>query len=78
MRQKEEKLIITFPTTAAAMAMELRARELGVPGRLIPTPAVITASCGLAWMAAVRERERVEDMLREQQLKFKDSLILTI
>ena len=70
MRIKEEKLIITFPSTAAAMAMERRAKELGTPGRLIPTPTVITATCGLAWMAPKEARERVETMLSENRLQY--------
>ena len=45
MRVREEKWIVTFPTAAAAMAMERRAKELRIPGRLIPTPTIITADC---------------------------------
>ena len=38
MRAREEKWIVTFPTAAAAMAMERRAKELRIPGRIIPNP----------------------------------------
>ena len=49
MRIKKHKVIITFPTTTAAMAMEKACMEQSVPGRLIPVPREITAGCGMAW-----------------------------
>lgn len=70
MRTKEEKLIVTFPSTAAAMAMERRAKELGTPGRLIPTPTVITATCGLAWMAPKEAEPAVKEMLTKNLLQY--------
>lgn len=51
MIRKTEKLVITFHTTTAAMAMEQACREQGAEGRLIPVPGSITADCGLAWCA---------------------------
>ena len=51
MREKTRKLVITFHTTAAAMAMETLCRQQGLPGRLIPVPRELTADCGLAWCA---------------------------
>ena len=51
MRKKERKLVVTFHTTADAMAMEKTCREFRVPGRLIPVPRVISAGCGLAGFA---------------------------
>ena len=70
MHQKEEMCIVTFPTTAAALAMERRAKELGLPGRLIPTPVSITASCGLAWMCGVAEEGRIRTALVENKLVY--------
>ncbi len=49
MRPKELRYVITFFTTADAMAVEKRCKQQGVPGRLIPVPTRITASCGMAW-----------------------------
>ena len=60
MLTKTEKLVITFYTTAAAMAMESSCRELGLDGRLIPVPGTISADCGLAWCA----KPEHEDALR--------------
>jgi hypothetical protein len=49
MREKKLYTVITFATTTAAMMMEARCGEKNIPGRLIPVPQSITASCGLAW-----------------------------
>ena len=43
MRKKELKLVVTFHTTADAMAMEKACKAEEVPGRLIPVPRVISA-----------------------------------
>lgn len=57
MRKKEMKLIITFHTTADAMAMEKACKEQNVPGRIIPVPRAISAGCGLSWCANLDERD---------------------
>ena len=42
MRPKTLKLVVTFHTTAAAMAMETLCKAQSIPGRLIPTPRELT------------------------------------
>ena len=63
MRKKEWKLIVTFATTADAMAMEQICRKEQVEGRLIPVPKSITAGCGLAWCAGLECREALKAVL---------------
>lgn len=65
MRKKELKLVVTFHTTADAMAMEKVCREKNAPGRLIPVPRSISAGCGLAWCAPLEERERLGRILND-------------
>ena len=55
MRAKELKLIVTFHTTTAAMAMEKACAAAGIPGRLIPVPREITAGCGLKELLVFRD-----------------------
>ena len=43
MRKKELKLVITFHTTADAMAMEKECKKVGAQGRMIPVPRSISA-----------------------------------
>jgi len=63
MIKRTEKLVITFYTTTAAMAMEHSCREAQMDGRLIPVPGSISADCGLAWCAGPeREAALMEHM----------------
>ena len=68
MRQKEEKCVVTFRTTAAAMEMERACKAEGVPGRLIPVPRTITAGCGMCWSAPPEAREAVEELVIKERL----------
>jgi len=54
------RLIATFATTHAAISMERLCRARGLPGKLIPVPRSISASCGMAWCAQPEEREVLE------------------
>ena len=56
MRVKVDSLVITFPTTAAAMACEELCGKKGLPGRMIPVPGQISAGCGLAWKVSPADR----------------------
>lgn len=68
MRKREEKCIVTFPTTTAAMEMERICKAKDVPGRLIPVPRAISAGCGMCWAAPQSAREAVEELVIEQHL----------
>lgn len=57
MREKRPALVITFPTTAAAMGCESLCIERGLPGRTIPVPGEVAAGCGLAWKALPADEE---------------------
>lgn len=69
MRKKELKLIVTFHTTADAMAMEKACKEENAPGRLIPVPRLISAGCGLAWCAELTDRDTLLTVLEKEGLK---------
>lgn len=56
MRVKVDSLVITFPTTASAMACEELCAKKGLPGRMIPVPGQISAGCGLAWKVSPADR----------------------
>ena len=56
MRRKTPKLIVTFDTTAAVMALESACAGQEHLGRIIPTPQEISAGCGLAWCAPPEAR----------------------
>lgn len=64
MRIRELKAVITFPSTAAAMAAEQQCLTQNLPGRLIPVPREITAGCGLSWAAPPEAAAQVMEALR--------------
>ena len=72
MRQKELKLVVTFHTTADAMAMEKACKEHGVPGRIIPVPRVISAGCGLAWCADLTDKEAISNVMKQVGIEEED------
>lgn len=63
MRHRVPKLIISFESSTAAMAMESAARP-GL-GRIIPLPAKINAGCGLAFCADPDDEEEVVKILEK-------------
>ena len=72
MRRKTEQLVVSFHTTADAMAMEQISRERKLPGRLIPVPRMISAGCGLAWRMMPEEYETYKDSLTAAGIPFQD------
>lgn len=64
----EKRLIITFRCTTDAIAMEKSCKAIGAPGRLIPVPRSISASCGLSWCALLTNRSALEKILQELDL----------
>ena len=76
MRKKTKQLVITFSTTTAAMAMEKRAQEMGIFGRLIPLPSEISAGCGLSWKTKPEEKEKMLVFLEEEKLKWEAMYVL--
>ncbi|HPT83239.1 MAG TPA: DUF3343 domain-containing protein [Limnochordia bacterium] len=66
----EQRVVITFQTTTQAMAWERACKERGLPGRLIPMPVVISADCGVAWLAAPEELELLLSQAEELGLGY--------
>ena len=69
MREKKLWLVITFHTTAAAIAMEKLCRAKGLPGRLIPVPRELTADCGMSWRAEVQDRPALAALTEAEGLE---------
>ena len=63
MRVRRDFLVVSFPTTAAAMACEELCHGRGPPGRMIPVPSQVSAGCGLAWRVLPEERGDIEAAL---------------
>lgn len=75
-RKKQPKLIITFPTTTAAMAMEAACgAELG---RLIPIPREISGSCGLAWCAEPQWEDTLLRVMAKNNIEYEEKQIISL
>ena len=65
MREKQERIVITFYTTADAMAMEKAAKVHGIEGKSISAPRAVSADCGIAFSSPMTEKENVMRLLSE-------------
>lgn len=70
MRAKEQRLVITFHTTAEAMAAEKELKSNNIPGRLIPVPRQISAGCGLAWSAPAADEAEIKTCMSAHSLSW--------
>lgn len=67
MRVKRPALVIAFDSTAQAIAAEELFQKNGLPGRMIPIPAQVSAGCGLAWKAEPEQKQSLLDALSNAQ-----------
>ena len=63
MRAKTPRVVVTFHTTAEAMATESLCRREELAGKLISVPRCLTSDCGIAWSAPAELRETLETKL---------------
>ncbi len=68
MRNKELKLVITFHTTADAMALEKECKKKNIPERLISVPRSISAGCGLAWCAPPEMEKSLREIMQKLRI----------
>lgn len=67
-RIKTPHAVVTFDSTADAMAVQAAASDGSVPGRVIPVPSEISAGCGLAWAVPGEQRDELERALEAKGL----------
>lgn len=78
MRQRKPALVITFDTTAEAMAMESFCEKSEISGRLIPLPGEISAGCGLAWKTVPEEEENIEKSMEDHHIRWSSMYTLDL
>ena len=69
MREKQLRIVVTFHTTAEAMALEQLCRTRGIGGKLISAPRQLSADCGIAWCAPVEETAAIRAAIDETALE---------
>ena len=65
------KLVVTFHTTADAMAMERHVKRI-IHRAESSVPRAISAGCGLSWCAALDEREEIVAMMEKVGIEPED------
>ena len=78
MRQRQKRAVVTFHTTAEAMATEKLCKAKDLAGKLISAPRSLSADCGIAWSAPVELREALVRALEEMQIEFDGVYELTL
>jgi len=69
MREKRPCVVVTFHTTAEAMATEQVCRKNNIAGKLISAPRALSADCGIAWCSAAGTRADIERALGEARIE---------
>ena len=67
---RQTRLIVTFHTTAEAMATEQLCRKNQLPGKLISVPRQLTSDCGIAWACPAELRPAVAALLTENGVEY--------
>ena len=69
MKPKTLCFVVTYHTTAEAMATEKLCAAQGLPGRLIPAPRSVSADCGIAWCAPAEAGEAIRAALEAAEIE---------
>lgn len=65
MREKKPYFVVTYFTTAEAMATERICKAKGIDGKLISAPRSVSADCGIAWRCVPENKTRTMEALNE-------------
>lgn len=69
MIEKKKYLVVTFFTTAGAMAMEQQAGKAGIAGKLISAPRNLSSDCGIAFRTEPEYEEALKTMIHRKDLE---------
>ncbi len=78
MIQKIPRYLLTFYNTSGAIAVEKFCKEHALPGRLLPVPREISASCGLSWAVPAEKQEELSEVEQEFADEIEGKWILEI
>ena len=70
MKPKTPRVVVTFHTTAEAMATEKLCSKNNLNGKLISAPRALSADCGIAWSVPAALRETVEKLLTDNAIEY--------
>lgn len=78
MREKTSKFVVTFYTTAEAMATEKLCKEMKIEGKLISAPRSISADCGIAFATDISLKEEIVKAIENKGIEYQDFHELTM
>ena len=70
MINKKKSIIVTYFTASEAIATEKVCNANGIGGRIITTPRHITADCGMSFSIGVEHKEKLEQLLKDEKIKY--------
>ena len=70
MKEKRKCAVVTFYTTAEAMATRKLCRDQNIIGKLISAPRALSADCGIAWCSDIEYRDILKNALTEADIEF--------
>lgn len=69
MREKQLRFVVTYFTTAEAMATEQICKQKGIAGKLISAPRKLSADCGIAFATDLACKEVLVAALEEKGIE---------
>lgn len=69
MREKKPYFVVTYFTTAEAMATERICKARGIDGKLISAPRSVSADCGIAWRCVPENKSKTIEALDESGIE---------
>lgn len=67
-KKEEKSLVITFHTNYDTMNLNDHFNKAAIPGRLIPVPRTLSASCGMAWEGSPADEQRIREQIEKDHL----------
>ncbi|CCY49887.1 MULTISPECIES: DUF3343 domain-containing protein [Peptostreptococcus] len=74
----KQKFVLSFYTTNEAMSAEFICKSNGIDGKLIPVPRHMSAGCGMAWMTDLEFKDRLIDLINDEDIEWEDSAVIEI
>ena len=78
LRPKQPRVVVTFHTTAEAMATEKLCKQQGLPGCLISAPRNVTADCGIAWSAPPETEQALLQALETEHIEIAGHYVMEL
>lgn len=69
MKEKKLHFVVTYYTTAEAMATERLCKDKKIEGRLIPAPRSVSADCGIAFASKPSSKDELVRALEERKIE---------